>query len=154
MTVETALEEIEKATGLVGFIVLGGPEPRCSGNLMVMSYVFLLNALEQLLMDLRYHTGKTEGGLDFSESYDAWKSNIEEPFVGHLNDIFCKDTPIYFLHQCINHFLAHEACLARALPSRTAPNINIPPPTRSSSLPSHNITNVRSIVGAFSLRIK
>lgn len=46
MTVETAMEEIEKATGLVGFMVLGGPEPRCGGNLMVMSYVLFLNALE------------------------------------------------------------------------------------------------------------
>ena len=91
------MEEIEKATGLVGFMVLGGPEPRCGGDLMVMSYVLLLNALEQLLMDLRYHTGKTEGSLDFSESYNVWKSNIEEPFVGHLNDIFCKDTLICFL---------------------------------------------------------
>ena len=27
------MEEIEKATGLVGFMVLGGPELRCSGKL-------------------------------------------------------------------------------------------------------------------------
>ena len=91
------MEEIEKATGLVGFMVLGGPEPRCSGNLMVMSYALLLNALEQPLIDLRFHTGKTEGGLDFSESYDGWKSNVEEPFVEHLNNLFCKDTLICFL---------------------------------------------------------
>ena len=48
-------------------------------------------------MDLRFHTGKTEGGLDFSESYDGWKSNVEEPFVEHLNNLFRKDTLICFL---------------------------------------------------------
>lgn len=90
------MEEIEKATGLVGFIVLGGPEPRCGGNLMVMSYVLFLNALEQLLMVHRYHTGKTEAGFDFSESYDGWKSNVEEPFVAHLNDLFCKNNCFTF----------------------------------------------------------
>jgi hypothetical protein len=37
VTVESALAEIEKATGLVGFIVVGGPEPRCDGNMMIMS---------------------------------------------------------------------------------------------------------------------
>ena len=39
------MEEIEKATGLVGFMVLSGPEPRCSGNLMAMLYALLLNGL-------------------------------------------------------------------------------------------------------------
>jgi hypothetical protein len=105
-------------------------------------------------MDLRFHTGKTEGSLDFSESYDRWRSNVEEPFVAHLNDLFCKDTLLYFLCQYINHFLAHEACLARALPSKTAPNPYIPPLPRSSSLHSHNITHADkpgSTVGAFSL---
>ena len=37
VTIKSAMEEIEKATGLVGFIVLGGPEPRCGGELMFMS---------------------------------------------------------------------------------------------------------------------
>jgi hypothetical protein len=37
VTVESALVEIEKATGLIGFIVIGGPELRCSRNMMIMS---------------------------------------------------------------------------------------------------------------------
>jgi hypothetical protein len=97
VTIETAMEEIEKATGLVGFMVLGGPELKCGGNLMVILYMLFLNALEQLLMVLRFHTGKTEGGLDFTESYNGWKSNVEEPFVGHLNDLFYKDALVHFL---------------------------------------------------------
>jgi len=90
VTVESAMEEIEKATGLVGFVILGGPEPRCGGDLMFMSYVLLSGALEQLLTALRAHTGRTSGGLDFSESYDEWASGIEEPFIAHLNTIFCE----------------------------------------------------------------
>lgn len=90
------MDEIKRATGLVGFIVLGGPEPRCNGDLMVMSYALYLDALEQLLMALRAHTGTTSSGLDFSESYDGWKSSVEEPFVAHLNDIFCKAALLLF----------------------------------------------------------
>jgi hypothetical protein len=97
VTIETTMEEIEKATGLVEFMVLGGPEPKYGRNLMVMSYVLFLNALEQLLMVLKFYTGKTEGGLDFSKSYNGWKSNVEELFVGHLNDLFYKDALVYFL---------------------------------------------------------
>jgi hypothetical protein len=36
VTVESALAEIENATGLIGFIVIGGLEPRCSRNMMIM----------------------------------------------------------------------------------------------------------------------
>jgi len=44
VTVEAAMEEIEKLTGLVGFIIVGGPEPRQNGEIMVMSYVLSLGA--------------------------------------------------------------------------------------------------------------
>jgi hypothetical protein len=37
MTVEGIMEEIEKECGLVGFVMVGGPEPKCGGDLMVMS---------------------------------------------------------------------------------------------------------------------
>ena len=99
VTIESALEEIKKETGLVGFFILGGPEPRCNGDVMVVSYVVPLGGLEALLMALRAHTGKTSSGLDFSQSYDKWKSSVEEPFVAHLNNVFCKDTLLYF-HIC------------------------------------------------------
>ena len=96
VTIESAMAEIEKTTGLVGFIVIGGPEPSHNGDIMVMSYAASFGVLEQLLMALRAHTGKTSGGLDFSESYDEWQSTIEEPFVAHLNDVFCKPALLLF----------------------------------------------------------
>jgi hypothetical protein len=33
------MDEVEKEAGLVGFVILGGPEPKCGGDLMVMSQV-------------------------------------------------------------------------------------------------------------------
>jgi hypothetical protein len=100
VTIESALDEIQKETGLVGFFVVGGPEPRCNGDIMVMSYVVSLDGLETLLMALRVHTGKTSAGLDFSESYDEWTSSVEEPFVAHLNNLFCEGFLLLF-HACV-----------------------------------------------------
>ena len=139
VTVETALAEIERETGLVGFFMLGGPEPRCNGDIMVMSYVISLYGLERLLIALRAHTGKTGGGLDFSKSYNEWKTGIEEPFVAHLNDIFCKDALPAFSYLCIDYLLAHEVCLERALPKRAIRNRPTQPPAESSSLPTRSI---------------
>ena len=83
----------------MGFFVLGGPEPRCNGDIMVMSYVVFLDGLERLLTTLRAHTGKASDGLDFGESYDEWKSSVEEPFVAYLNDVFRKTLVLF--HICI-----------------------------------------------------
>ncbi len=44
---EGALQEIERQCGLVGFIILGGPELRCGGDLMVMSCVLSSLVLPQ-----------------------------------------------------------------------------------------------------------
>ena len=38
-TIEGALEEIQKECGLVGFIIVGGPKPKCGGDVMIMSCV-------------------------------------------------------------------------------------------------------------------
>ncbi len=96
MTIESALAEIKKETGLVGFFVVGGPEPRCNGDIMVMSYVSSFDGLEMPLMAPRAHTGMASGSLNFGESYGEWKSSIEEPFVAHLNNVFRKDAPLLF----------------------------------------------------------
>ena len=53
-----------------------------------------------MLTTLRAHTGKARDGLDFGESYDEWKSNIEEPFVAYLNEVFRKDPSVLF-HTCV-----------------------------------------------------
>ena len=100
VTIEKALVEIEKETGLVGFFVVGGPEPRRNSDIMVMSYVVSFGGVERLLMAFRAHTGKTSSGLDFSESYSEWTSSVEEPFAAHLNNVFHKSALLLF-HICI-----------------------------------------------------
>ena len=138
VTIETALAEIEKETGLVGFFMVGGPEPRCNGDIMVMSYVISLDGLERLLIALRAHTGKTSGRLDFSENYDEWKMDVEEPFIAHLNDIFRKNTLLAFSHLYVNYPLALEVCLERAMPQRALRNRPAQRLAESSSLPTYS----------------
>ncbi|KAN0107118.1 hypothetical protein V8E52_010478 [Russula decolorans] len=74
-TLEGALKEIEKECGFVGFIVVGGPEPKCASDLMIMSA----------------HTGTNGLGSNFTQAYGGWKSNIEEPFIAHLNKVFTRE---------------------------------------------------------------
>lgn len=165
------MEEIERATGLVGFIIVGGPELRQNGDIMVMSYVLSLDASEQLLIALRAQTGKVHGGLDFSESYGEWQASVEEPFVAHLNDVFCKGALLLFAHLGTNSPQAREDRLARALPKWAMRNTPALPPAESSRPPSNNFVSTASskevaeeesnsphgpgsMVGAFSLGIK
>jgi hypothetical protein len=95
-------------------------------------------------MALRAHTGKNNGGLDFSESYDGWKSSVEEPFLMHLNDIFCKGAPMCFVCLFSNHPLAQQDCITRALPKRVARNTVAPSLAESSRLPTGRSINVAS----------
>jgi hypothetical protein len=37
VSIESVLDEVEKETGFIGTVILGGPEPRCGGDLVVMS---------------------------------------------------------------------------------------------------------------------
>ena len=37
VSIEAVLDEVEKETGFIGTVILGGPEPRCGGDLLVMS---------------------------------------------------------------------------------------------------------------------
>lgn len=171
MTVESTMEEIEKLTSLVGFIIVGGPEPRSNGDIMVMSYALSLGALEQQLIALRAHTGKVRGGLDFSKSYDEWQSTIKEPFIAHLNDIVCKSALLLSACLCINYPQAREDCLAHALPKRAKRNTPALPLAKSSCPPAESIGRTATsrevadkesdsscgpgnVVGTFSLDIK
>jgi hypothetical protein len=104
----------------------------------------LQDPLKQLLTALRAHTGKNIGGLDFSESYDGWKSSVEEPFLMHLNDIFCTGAPTCFVCLFSNHPLAREDCITRALPKRVGRNTAAPSLAESSRLPTSYSINAAS----------
>ena len=87
-TLDRALEEIEKQTGLIGFTVLGGPSPKDGGDLMVMSCVLFTVLWQQFLIFIRAFSGTTNLGLHFGEEHDGWQTRIEEPFIAFLDKIF------------------------------------------------------------------
>jgi hypothetical protein len=68
------LEEIEKQAGMACTILVGGPEPKHGGKLVLM----------------KFHSGKTALGNDFEAAYEGWYDNVEEPFVHHLRKVFCE----------------------------------------------------------------
>jgi hypothetical protein len=105
-----ALGEIEKKCGMVGFILVGGPEPMSGGELTFMACVLFYSSCiaslrQQLLIILiisRTHTGATRHGLDFSEAYTGWKTHIEEPFVEYLNHIYSASALFFYTITSIN----------------------------------------------------
>jgi hypothetical protein len=48
-TMDGVMEEIKKECGLVGFIVVGGPEPQCRGDLMIMSCVLSASCVAAII---------------------------------------------------------------------------------------------------------
>ena len=62
----------------------------------------------------------------------------------HLSDIFCKDAPMQFICLLINHPLAREDCIARALPKQVARNTAAPSIAKSSHLPTGFTINAAS----------
>jgi hypothetical protein len=68
------MEEIERQAGMACTILLGGPEPKRGGKIIVMTF----------------HTGKTRFGHNFEQAYDAWYENVEVPFTEHMGKVFCE----------------------------------------------------------------
>jgi hypothetical protein len=126
-----ALEEIERECGLVGFIVVGGPDPKSGGDLMIMSCVFftLIVSRQQLLVILRAHTGSTRLGLDFSQAHSGWKTHIEEPFLTYLNKFFSASPSFFYMLTSINSHPAREMRQALALPGTASMQDPSPPST-------------------------
>ena len=71
-TMQRVLEELERSTGLVATVILGGPEPQCGGKIIVMSF----------------HSGQNELGHKFSEAYDGWSEKVLAPFTDYLGRVF------------------------------------------------------------------
>jgi len=97
-TVEGVLEEIQKEYGLVGFVIVGGPEPKCGGDLMIMSCVLFTLSVsrQQFLIISRAHTGTTSLGLNFSQAHSGWRTHIEEPFLAYLNNVFSASSSFFY----------------------------------------------------------
>lgn len=89
-TIQKVLEGIEEQCGLVGFFVIGGPEPQRGGNLMVFSCVIfmLFMSQQQTRIVSRAHTGLTKHGHNFSETYNKWNTHVEQAFNLHLDKVF------------------------------------------------------------------
>lgn len=97
-TINGALDEIENKCGFIGFMVVGGPEPKSGGDLVIMSYVIYLIVSQQLFLIIsRAHTGTTRLGTNFSQAHSGWRAQIEEPFLAFLNKVFSA-SPIILLY--------------------------------------------------------
>ena len=62
------------------------------------------------------HSGKTRSGLDFSQDYNGWKSNIEDSFIAFLNKIFCVSRLLSVWYISADIHPARDVRLAHALP--------------------------------------
>lgn len=119
-TIEGALEEIKKETGFVGFIVVGGPEPKFGGDLMIMSCVPYSSCVAATIFIIpRAHTGDTGLGLNFGQVHTGWKSGVEEPFLAYLNKVFSTSLFFYML-TFVNCHLAREVRQSFALSGTTS----------------------------------
>jgi hypothetical protein len=90
LTMTRMLEQVEKECGMVGMVLLGGPEPRQGGKVVVVRYESDFNRLSRTNHSTSYQSGKTPLGYDFSQSCSDWKRNIEGPFVTFINKVFSK----------------------------------------------------------------
>jgi len=93
LTMARMLEQVEKECGMVGTVLLGGPEPRRGGKVVVVryEYIFLLWEVKSwLIHSTSYHSRRTPRGYDFSQSLEDWKKTIENPFIAFVNKVFSK----------------------------------------------------------------
>jgi hypothetical protein len=92
LTMARMLEQVEKECGMVGTVLLGGPEPRRGGKVVVVRYAYVsdLGKLSRANYSTSYHSGRTPLGYDFSQSLEDWKKTIENPFVTFVNKVFSK----------------------------------------------------------------
>jgi hypothetical protein len=75
VTVTQLLTELERQTGLCAMMIVGGPEPREGGKILVMTI----------------HSGKTPMGNDFGRAYPAWEQNVQVPYTQFLTKVFRKN---------------------------------------------------------------
>ena len=73
-TIDAALEQIERTTGMKAIILIGGPAPATAGDITTHLY----------------ESGKSrETDLSFSRSWQGYKG-FHEAFVHWLRSVYCK----------------------------------------------------------------
>jgi hypothetical protein len=66
------------------------------------------------------HTGTNGLGSNFTQAYGGWKSNIEEPFIAHLNKVFSVFSLFFYMLTFVYCYLAREKRQEFALPGTTS----------------------------------
>lgn len=72
-----------------------------------------------ILIISRAHTGTTNLGLNFRQVHSGWKTDIKEPFVAYLNNVFSVSPLVFYILTSINSHPAREMCQASALMGST-----------------------------------
>lgn len=86
---DEVLKEIQNKCGFVGSIILGGPEPKFGGKLMIVTCViFPLLVSRQLLIASRAHSNTADVGLNFKQAHSGWSTQVEAQFLSYLHKAF------------------------------------------------------------------
>src|SRR5215471_7390351 len=95
-TLHVVLKEIEREAGLIGTVLLAGPDITQGGNIYSITYVplYLLKLfcafLKLTLHGFSVHNGLTTAGNNFSSVYKDFKANVDVPFQRFAGMIFRK----------------------------------------------------------------
>ena len=148
-TLNEALEEIEKKSGCIGFMLVGGPEPKSGGDLVIVSYVLYIIVSQQLFIIIsRAHSGTTKLGANFSQAHSGWRAQIEEPFLAFLNKAFSASPIIYLMLTSINSYLAREMRQEFALPRTVSIQDSSALPTTRRDQHNHTNSDATSFTAA------
>lgn len=84
---------------------------------MVMSCVLRSSFVATTIFIIpRAHTGTTQLGQNFGQSYRGWKEHIEDPFTGYLHKIFSVFPLFFYVLTFVHCHLAREMRQECALP--------------------------------------
>lgn len=139
-TMSRMVEEIETETGMIGTVILGGPEPRQGGKIVVMRSVQEHDTFSRLMGLPSFHSGKTAFGSDFGHAYDGWMEKVELPYTEYLTKIFGN---FLYRFRCVlvlkTFRSAKDVCMSRALLGTVIDNSpSKPQPTTSPGVTSVN----------------
>ena len=87
----TVLEEIFHKTGLIGTILLGGPDPSQGRNITVFEYAGFFTVtltIHSLAFSVRYHRGKPADGKHLNLAYDGYLKNVQEAFLDFVSTCY------------------------------------------------------------------
>jgi len=90
-TMDKALEQVERSTGMKAIILIGGPTPVATGDMTTHMYVLhFLILIDQRSQPPSYESGRSRAtGLRFSEGWEGFE-NFHDEFVNWLRSVYCK----------------------------------------------------------------